>query len=401
MKQKIISILLLLIATCSWGQVKNTSSSDEKQRIPIKPIVVEGEVTGVPDGTPVDICFRVRKTNLFRNPELKFLADNPSTKATMVDTIRNGKFHLEKKFVYKDFEDNEDNVEYYLVVNGNSLNIYATPGTNIKVTGQGQNCHDWHAESNNPLQKEYNEYATYISNKLIPINKKIQEAYDEDDVDDELIEKLQKEKRSIHVSSMIDFMKNKDFNTVFAEELRRISLMTNKLHDQQLSDRIRNLFTEKVPADYLDDSNINEAKGFLIPSSEHLHIGDKMKDFTLYDRENKEHKLSEYVGKKIVILQFSTKACGPCHAIRPTIENFYAKHKDEVEIITISCDDEKTWKTEQKVNWCDWNDHASGSTIRGKFDMLGYPYYVIIRPDGVISSTFPGNKELQDYFKTF
>ena len=94
MKQKIISILLLLIATYSWAQDKSTSSSDEKQRIPIKPIVVEGEVTGVPDGTPVDICFRVRKTNLFRNPELKFLADNPSTKATMVGIATNTEKNL-------------------------------------------------------------------------------------------------------------------------------------------------------------------------------------------------------------------------------------------------------------------------------------------------------------------
>ena len=74
MKRNLISLFLLLIATCSWGQDKNTSASDEKQRIPIKPIIIDGEVTGIPDGTPVDICFRVRKTNLFRNPELKFLA---------------------------------------------------------------------------------------------------------------------------------------------------------------------------------------------------------------------------------------------------------------------------------------------------------------------------------------
>ena len=62
MKRNIISLLLLLIATCSWGQVKNTSSSDEKQRIPIKPIVVEGEVTGVPDGTPVSFLLQVNKS---------------------------------------------------------------------------------------------------------------------------------------------------------------------------------------------------------------------------------------------------------------------------------------------------------------------------------------------------
>ena len=60
MKQKIISLLLLFIATCSWAQDKNTSASDEKQRIPIKPIIVEGELTGVPDGTPIQFPVPLR-----------------------------------------------------------------------------------------------------------------------------------------------------------------------------------------------------------------------------------------------------------------------------------------------------------------------------------------------------
>ena len=148
-----------------------------------------------------------------------------------------------------------------------------------------------------------------------------------------------------------------------------------------------NSFEEKVTEEYNDNPHIILAKRILVPSSGLLHVGDKMMDFTFYDRDDKVHKLSEFVGKKPVILQFSTKGCGHCHAIRPEIEEFYAKHKDEVEIITISMDNEKAWKSDEKVSWQDWNDHASGSTIGAKFPLQGYPYYVIISADGTISST--------------
>ena len=100
MKLNIISLLLLLIAICSWAQDKNTSASDEKQRIPIKPIVIEGEVTGVPNGTPVNFGFQI-------NNSLEYTHGN-----ILVDTIKNGKFRIEKKFIYLDEEDNKDNVDY-------------------------------------------------------------------------------------------------------------------------------------------------------------------------------------------------------------------------------------------------------------------------------------------------
>lgn len=394
MKRNIISLLLLLIATYSWAQDKSTSASDEKQRIPIKPIVIEGEVTGVPDGTRVDLQFQVNKSNIYSNAH--FL---------LADTIRNGKFRIEKNFIFKDFEDSEDNENYMLHIVNIGMPIYAHHGSTVKVKVTGTPDPDffnWNAESNHPLQKEFNIYQDYKRKMLAPIRKKIQEAYEADNVDDELVEKLKREKDSIYVVSLLDFMKDRECNSVFAMEIYGMAYYaTMTLGSEELSDRIRKFFSEKVTKEYNDNPQIIHAKRLLVPSSKHLHVGDKMMDFTFYDRDDKVHKLSEFVGKKPVVIQFSTKGCGPCHAVRPEIEEFYAKHKDEVEVITISMDNEKTWKSDEKVSWQDWNDHASGSTIGAKFPLQGYPYYVIISADGKISSTFLGNGELLNYFKTF
>ena len=389
MKRNIISLLLLLIATCLWAQNKDTSSSENVQRIPIDPIIVDGEVTGVPDGTLVRFGFRVRKSDVYNNAH-----------GTLVDTIRNGKFHIEKKFIYLDEEDSKDNVDYLVSINGCALCIYAYQGAKIKVTGSPDlPCLHWRADSNHPLQKEMDEYTDYKRMLLTEIDKKTKEKVESDD-DDEMLEKLQNEKDSIYIVSMLEYMKNRECNSVFASELWVISFKAHRLGSEKLSDRIRNLIKEKVPIDY-DDKLITRSKQELVPSSEHLHVGDKMADFTLYDRNDKEHRLSEFVGKKIVILQFSTKGCGPCQTIKPTIEEFYAKHKNEVEVITISCDDTETWKKEKRVSWSDWNDHASGSTVGSKFEIPGWPFYVIIRPDGVIGSMFLGTEEMRKYIASF
>lgn len=389
MKQNLILSLLLLFSLTSWAQDNDASTSKEELKIPIKPIVVEGELTNVPDGTRVMFAFRIKKSDIYSTAHY-----------TLIDTIRNGKFHIEKKFIYLDEKDSKDNVDYMLVINGCGLYIYAYQGANVKVTGRPdmQSLH-WRAESNHPLQKELDEYTDYKRKLLTGINEKTQEK-EESGNDDEMLVKLQNEKDSIYIVSMLDFMKNKECNSVFVHELWVIAFKAHKLGSEELSDRIRNLIKEKVPTDY-DDKLLTRSKQELVPSSEHLHVGDKMIDFTLYDRNDKEHKLSEYVGKKIVVLQFSTVSCGPCQAVKPTIEEFYAKHKNEVEVITISCDDTETWKKEKGVSWPDWNDHASGSTVGSKFEIPGWPFYVIIRPDGVIGSTFLGTDKVREYFKTF
>jgi len=381
---KLFILPLLLFATLSlWGQNK-----ENVQIIPIDPIIVDGELTGVSDGTPIKLAFRKKKTLFYS------YANN-----ALVDTIRNGKFHIEKKFIYLDEEDSKDNVEYILVINGCGLDFYTYQGTIVKVTGTPDLPNlQWRADSNHPLQKEMNEYKEYIRMQIKELDKRAPRDVELDS--DEILEKVQSIRDSIYIMSMLDFMKNRECNSVFVNELWVIAFKAHKLGSEELSNRIRNLIKEKVPIDY-DDKLITRSKQELVPSSEHLHVGDKMADFTLYDRDDKEHKLSEFVGKKIVVLQFSTASCGPCQAIKPTIEEFYAKHKKDVEVITISCDDMETWKKEKKVSWPDWNDHASGSTVGSKFEIPGWPFYVIIRPDGIIGSTFLGTEEMRKYIATF
>ena len=392
MKRNIISLLLLLIATCSWGQNKDTSSSENVQRIPIAPIIIDGEVTGVPDGTVVGLFYRVNKSKEMYNPDLIIKKGDTNTEITMIDTIKNGKFHLEKKFIYKDLKDSESNYEYFVIAEGYSLKIFANPGTKVKITGKGLGNIGltWRAESNHPLQKELNEYVAYGNKKLATIRKKIQEAHEADDVDDELLKKLEKERYYIDITSMLDFMKDRKYNDVFASELRRISFLTMVLDDRQLRARVRNLFRDKVPNDYHNDSHIYETKEFLFPSREQLRIGDQMTDFTLYDRDGKEHKLSEFRDSgKYVLLEFICRACGDTK-LRPSddMTEIYSKYSDKVQIVSINLDPKNIWDEECKKGknmekWAEWNDYNRAEKIIERYGVFGYTL-ALISPDGIL-----------------
>ena len=388
MKRNLISLLLLLIATCSWAQDKSTSASDEKQRIPIKPIVIEGEVTGVPDGSPVILYFREKKSAIYHT-----IPDR-----TLVDTVRNNKFHIEKKYIYKDFGENDDNVEYYLGIENKSLPVYAYPGARVMITGTPSlNFSTWKAESNHPLQKEFYEYETYKHDKLVPIKKKLQEVLEADDYDDDLVKKIEIEKDSSQVAYMLDFMKNRECNSVFASELYSISIIAKTLDNKSLKDKIHSFLINKIPVDY-DDEWINRAKQFISTGElqktgeeiKVLKFGDKMRDFTLYDRKGNEHKLSEFKGK-YTVLEFTSKACGPCLAVMPILDKFYKRHKDKVEVIAISVDHEEIWlKENNNVSFHEWNDRKFAGEITNVYGSKGTPCFVIIHPNGNILNVSHG-----------
>ena len=67
---------------------------------------------------------------------------------------------------------------------------------------------------------------------------------------DEMLEKVQVIRDSIYIVSKLDFMKNRECNPVFIQELWDISFKAHRIDSENLSDRIRNLIKEKVPKDY-------------------------------------------------------------------------------------------------------------------------------------------------------
>ena len=133
------------------------------------------------------------------------------------------------------------------------------------------------------------------------------------------------------------------------------------------------------------------------PLAKTLKEGDMMENFVLYDYQDKPHQLCEFVGTgKYTVLEFSSIGCGPCQAARPLLELFYAKHKDRIEMITISQDKESLWKTKPtgEVSWHEWNDHDFAHKISKKYGVNAIPAFFVIDPSGRILNILPDAKSL-------
>lgn len=136
--------------------------------------------------------------------------------------------------------------------------------------------------------------------------------------------------------------------------------------------------------------------------NQNLAEGDMMVDFELYDYNDKPHHLNEFLGKgKYTVLEFSSTGCGGCLAAKPYLEKFYKQYKDKFEMITISADKLSEWKKKPfgEVSWHEWNDHNLAIDIRKKYDIFGYPSFIIIDSEGKILSKGIGLNNFSEALK--
>ena len=61
-------------------------------------------------------------------------------------------------------------------------------------------------------------------------------------------------------------------------------------------------------------------------------------DFTVYDAEGNEVKLSDFIGKPVV-LNFWASWCGPCKAEMPFFDAMYNDYKDKVQVVMVNVTD--------------------------------------------------------------
>jgi peroxiredoxin len=66
-------------------------------------------------------------------------------------------------------------------------------------------------------------------------------------------------------------------------------------------------------------------------------------DFVLRDLEGRDVRLSDYLGKQVILLDFWATWCVPCEAALPHVEALYQKYKDQgFTVLGIAMDDSQT-----------------------------------------------------------
>jgi len=120
-------------------------------------------------------------------------------------------------------------------------------------------------------------------------------------------------------------------------------------------------------ANYLDETPE-------LPGPAYMSEGSKAPDFIYPTIDNKVICLSDYAGKKPVVIDFWATWCPPCKMELPVLQEFYKDHSDKVEIIAISAE-----------------DRGMSGQIKNLVDSKGLEYLVVHDPSRAISNMYPHN----------
>ncbi|HET6557982.1 MAG TPA: TlpA disulfide reductase family protein [Prolixibacteraceae bacterium] len=122
-------------------------------------------------------------------------------------------------------------------------------------------------------------------------------------------------------------------------------------------------------------------------------VGEQAVPFSLPDPQGKQISLSDYKGKYVVI-DFWGTWCGGCVRDLPKMKQFFDQYKDQVEFISIACNDaQKTWEEAIKkyeMNWVNLLNPDDKLTVA--YGIKAYPTKLIIDPEGKVIGKYRGQE---------
>jgi len=123
-------------------------------------------------------------------------------------------------------------------------------------------------------------------------------------------------------------------------------------------------------------------------------IGGQVPELGLKDLDGNVLNLKSLRGK-YVVLDFWGSWCTWCIKGFPKLKEYYAKYKDRLEIVGIDCNDTaEKWAAAVKKHKVPWLHVRSEDGIaEQKFRVQGYPYKVLISPEGTVLKAYLGETE--------
>jgi len=130
--------------------------------------------------------------------------------------------------------------------------------------------------------------------------------------------------------------------------------------------------------------------------SAHGQIGSKAPDFSLQDVNGESVKLSDYLGKNPILIDFWATWCNPCKVELPHLEAIYKKYQDQGLVFMAISEDSPRSVSKVKPYVRSKGFEAivpldpDGQVLRKFFGEDILPYTILINREGKIVRTFTG-----------
>jgi thioredoxin-related protein/biotin carboxyl carrier protein len=178
----------------------------------------------------------------------------------------------------------------------------------------------------------------------------------------------------------MDFIRHNLNSYVGLKELNFLKSRFSKNELQQLYNSIREPYKGSVYGNQLLT---------YIEVGDPVKKGDMAFDFEALDTSGKKHALSDFKGK-YVLLDFGYASCGACMLSLAELKKMDSLYKDKMSIISFSTDMSKeVWRKSimrDQPSWLSlWDGKGSYAKPVLKYNVTGYPTFVLINPDGQIA----------------
>ena len=362
---KRIFYLFLIVAAVSCCRPKGNS------------FFIEGDIDGVKDSV---LVFLVKMVDPISG----------AGKGIMNDTLINGKFSFN---VTK--EDLADKYEIMLIslseaLPSQSATVYAEPGRKAVITGTGVSPMKWKVRSKVKKQKDWQIYLNYAADIYSETGLALMDRNMPADRYSAMIDSL----NNLCFEKTMEYLESEKVSEIWIDEFHSWAKYAGVYNNEDMKARVKALLP-KLSEEQMKTPLVQDALPYLdvtIP----LNVGDSFPELNLYDADGLPHKISDFSGKKVLI-ELSEFGCAPCKLAGLEIEELCRMHPDDFVTLIVNQNGYEIWRKEVVAsavpNKFEFNDDNGSSGIFKRLGTGGYPTFVLISPEGIITDIWAGYVE--------
>lgn len=337
--------------------------------------LIEGKIKNLPDSCPVGL----------------FRMDGDAGILIGQDTIVGGVFR---------FEGIADTIPIKLEFTADNSTLYGnlslwTGNNRTRITGRSACISNWKVASRLPEQQEANRYRKLAPEERERTGRINQLLYDRKskttETNRDSLKNIRDSLNSIIAREEFALLSKRPFSPVSMEYLYRTAIHT-KFAPKGGIDTAAMMRQYRRAAPSVRHSFYGEQTINVIRPARPLAEGERLIDATLPDTAGVVHRLSDYLGKYLLI-DFWSYGCGPCHMAIPEMRQLSEILSDSVTIVSINVDsDLKYWKFHSRD--IIWPNLSDGKGMRGglaaRYGIEGYPCFLLFDPEGILIDRWPG-----------